>query len=167
MSGEVEVDGRGPILRITARTVEIGGGLFQLAGIAGIQVTVRSRAFRLRPPRLAVLASWASVALGVVALCNGIQSSSVVVGVATAIVVVNLIGYGLRLLRVSRSKVYLLRIDTGGRAMIVYAAPDRDEVGRMANIIAAAIESPPREDISLAINPRGLYEADRISNEIR
>jgi len=114
------VDGRGPILRITARTVEIGGGLFQLAGIAGIQVTVRSRAFRLRPPRLAVLASWASVALGVVALCNGSQPSSVVVGVATAIVVVNLIGYGLRLLRVSLSPW------SPAFAALRHARPDRN-----------------------------------------
>jgi hypothetical protein len=167
MSGEVEVDGRGPILRITARTVEIGGGLYQLAGIAGIQVTVRGRLFRLRPARLAVLASWASVAVGVVSLCNGVQASSVVVGVAVAVVAVNLIGYGLRLLRVSRSRVYLLRIDTGGRAMIVYAAQDPDEVRRMADIIATAIKAPPREDIYVAINPRGLYDADRISNEIR
>jgi len=161
------VDGRGPVLRITPRTLEIGGGVYQLASIAGIQVTVRSRAFRVRPPRLAVLASWLLVAVGVVGLCSGGHPSSVIVGVGVAIFVVNLIGYGLRLLRVSTSKVYLLRIDTGGRATIVYAAPDPDEVRRMADIIASAIEAPPVEELHLAISPRGLYEADRISNEIR
>src|SRR5262245_62089571 len=117
-----------PILRITPRIVEISGGVYPLTHIAGVEVIIRTRRFRVRPARSAQLLSGLLVLFGFIGLCAGAEPAQVLWTIGVAVLAVNLVGYGLRIARNALTKTYLLKVTIGGRESVVYVSRDREEV---------------------------------------